>query len=356
MENLPYNEQVDKYNILKLRELNAALPAYCKAFFRGIEQRTQSRTRIAYAYDLRVFFTFLLNNNLEMKKACSDIREIPLEALEKLTTDDFEEYMEYLKYREEGRNIINKENAIKRKISSLKSFFKYFYNTGKINENVLSKVLLPRLIEKDIIRLDMDEVALMMDEVENGDSLSKKQKEYHEKTRKRDLAIIGLMLGTGIRVSECVGLNLNDIDFKNDGIRIHRKGGKEVTVYFSDELEKILLSYLEERKLTEVLKGHEEALFLSLQMKRISVRSVEKLVKKYAQAVSPLKKITPHKLRSTYGTNLYKETGDIYLVADVLGHSDVNTTKKHYAALEDDRRKKARNVVRLREDSDSFEK
>ena len=91
-------------------------------------------------------------------------------------------------------------------------------------------------------------------------------------------------------------------------------------------------------------------------MKRISVRSVEKLVKKYAQAVSPLKKITPHKLRSTYGTNLYKETGDIYLVADVLGHSDVNTTKKHYAALEDDRRKKARNVVRLREDSDSFEK
>lgn len=196
----------------------------------------------------------------------------------------------------------------------------------------------------------------MMDEVENGDSLSKKQKEYHEKTRKRDLAIIGLMLGTGIRVSECVGLNLNDIDFKNDGIRIHRKGGKEVTVYFSDELEKILLSYLEERKLTKVLQGHEEALFLSLQMKRISVRSVEKLVKKYAQAVSPLKKITPHKLRSTYGTNLYKETGDIYLVADVLGHSDVNTTKKHYAALEDDRRKKARNVVRLREDSDSFEK
>jgi len=86
-----------------------------------------------------------------------------------------------------------------------------------------------------------------------------------------------------------------------------------------------------------------------MQNKRMSVRSVENLVKKYARIISPLKKITPHKLRSTYGTNLYKETGDIYLVADVLGHSDVNTTKKHYAAIEDDRRRSARNAVKLRE-------
>ena len=95
--------------------------------------------------------------------------------------------------------------------------------------------------------------------------------------------------------------------------------------------------------------GHEEALFLSMQKKRIAVRSVENLVKKYAKVVTPLKKITPHKLRSTYGTTLYRETGDIYLVADVLGHSDVNTTKKHYAALEDERRRSARNKVTLRE-------
>ena len=86
-----------------------------------------------------------------------------------------------------------------------------------------------------------------------------------------------------------------------------------------------------------------------MQYRRITVRAVENLVKKYAKIVSPLKKITPHKLRSTYGTNLYRETGDIYLVADVLGHSDVNTTKKHYAALEDERRRSARNKVRLRE-------
>ena len=79
------------------------------------------------------------------------------------------------------------------------------------------------------------------------------------------------------------------------------------------------------------------------------MRTVEDLVKKYSSQVTPNKHITPHKLRSTYGTNLYRETGDIYLVADVLGHKDVNTTKKHYAALGDERRRKAASAVILRE-------
>jgi integrase len=81
----------------------------------------------------------------------------------------------------------------------------------------------------------------------------------------------------------------------------------------------------------------------------MGVQAIENMVKKYTSQVTPNKKITPHKLRSTYGTSLYKETGDIYLVADVLGHKDVNTTKKHYAAIDDDRRRKAASVVKLRE-------
>ena len=143
--------------------------------------------------------------------------------------------------------------------------------------------------------------------------------------------------------------NLDDVDFKNAGIHIHRKGGKEVIIYFGDEVEEALRLYQEERKKIIPLTGHEDAFFLSIQKKRMSVRSVENLVKKYARTVTTLKNITPHKLRSTYGTNLYRETGDIYLVADVLGHADVNTTKKHYAAMEDERRRQARNVVKLRE-------
>ena len=258
--------------------------------------------------------------------------------------------MEYLKYRDtDGKKISNKENAVKRKISTLKSVFKYFYRAEKLSENIMERVQLPKLHSKEIIRLDIDEVAMMIDEAENGEGLSERQKAYHNKTKIRDVALLSLLLGTGIRVSECVGLNISDVDFKNNGILIHRKGGKEVTIYFSDEVKEALQNYFDERVLILEESGHEGALFLSMQNKRLSVRSVEKLVKKYAKIISPLKKITPHKLRSTYGTNLYKETGDIYLVADVLGHSDVNTTKKHYAAIEDDRRKSARNIVKLRE-------
>ena len=208
---------------------------------------------------------------------------------------------------------------------------------------------MPKLHEKEIIRLDPDEVATLLELVENGEELTETEKRYHRVTKTRDLALLTLLLGTGIRVSECVGLNLNDVDFKNGGIRIVRKGGYEAVVYFGEEVEDALLDYWDERTHKTAATGHEDALFLSMQNKRISVRAVEKLVKKYASKVTSLKKITPHKLRSTYGTNLYRETGDIYLVADVLGHKDVNTTRKHYAAQQEENRRRAAKAVKLRE-------
>ena len=346
---LPYYEQKDIENIKKLREMMTTLPPFCTEFFRGIEPRTSTRTRIAYAYDLSVFFDFLKKENPVFSKM--ERMDFTLDHLDQITVTDLEEYMEYLKYRfnEHNQEIVNKERGIMRKISSLKSFYNYFFRTEKLKTNPAALVQLPKLHEKEIIRLDIDEVALLLDAVEQGDGLTDKQKAFHNRTKLRDLALLTLLLGTGIRVSECVGLDINDIDFKNGGIHIHRKGGKEVTVYFGTEVETALQDYLDERNDIIPEEGSENALFLSLQKKRMNVRSVENLVKKYAKIVTPLKKITPHKLRSTYGTNLYRETGDIYLVADVLGHSDVNTTKKHYAALEDERRRSARNAVKLRE-------
>ena len=209
----------------------------------------------------------------------------------------------------------------------------------------------PKVHEKAIIRLDIDEVAMLLDYVETcGNELTGQKKVYYEKTRTRDIAILTLLLGTGIRVSELVGLDIDDVDFKNDGITVTRKGGNQMVVYFGDEVRNALENYLETtRAATTTLSGHENALFLSTQRKRIGVQAVENMVKKYAKQVTPNKKITPHKLRSTYGTNLYKETGDIYLVADVLGHKDVNTTKKHYAAIDDSRRRMAASAVKLRE-------
>ena len=349
MAALSYHEPEDIENTKRIRGILKELPPFCTDFFRGIEPRTSARTRLAYAYDLKTFFDFLKQANPELKS--KKLRDLPLSLLDEIKLMDLEEYMEYLKcYSTEKReDLMNTERGIMRKVSTVKSFYNYFYRTERIQNNPASLLQLPKIHEKEIIRLDVDEVARFLDEVEDGECLTEKQKAYHAKTKLRDLAMMTLLLGTGLRVSECVGLNINDVDFRNGGLRIHRKGGKEVIVYFGAEVEYALQDYLSEREHIVPEEGSEEALFLSMQRKRINVRSVEKMVKKYAQLVTPLKKITPHKLRSTYGTNLYRETGDIYLVADVLGHSDVNTTKKHYAALEDERRRSARNKVQLRE-------
>lgn len=349
MAALSYHEQEDIENTKRIRGILKELPPFCTDFFRGIEPRTSARTRLAYAYDLKTFFDFLKQANPELKT--KELRDFPLSILDEIKLMDLEEYMEYLKcYSTEKReDLMNTERGIMRKVSTVKSFYNYFYRTERIQNNPASLLQLPKIHEKEIIRLDVDEVARFLDEVEDGECLTEKQKAYHAKTKLRDLAMMTLLLGTGLRVSECVGLNINDVDFRNGGLRIHRKGGKEVIVYFGAEVEYALQDYLSEREHIVPEEGSEEALFLSMQRKRINVRSVEKMVKKYAQLVTPLKKITPHKLRSTYGTSLYRETGDIYLVADVLGHSDVNTTKKHYAALEDERRRSARNKVQLRE-------
>lgn len=348
MAKLTYHEQKDLDNTKKLRALIKELPPFCSDFFRGIEPRTSTRTRIAYAYDLRIFFDFLRENNPQFSKLAP--RDITLSMLEQLGSMDIEEYMDFLHaYTRENRGeMVNTERGLTRKLASLKSFYNYFFRMERISTNPAALVQLPKIHEKEIIRLEIDEVARLLDEVEGGEKLTEKQKAYHEKTKVRDLAIMTLLLGTGLRVSECVGLNITDIDFGVDGLRVHRKGGKEVIVYFGEEVEQALREYLRERKEIVTAEGDEDALFLSMQRKRINVRSVENLVKKYAKTVTPLKKITPHKLRSTYGTNLYHETNDIYLVADVLGHSDVNTTKKHYAAQADERRRSARNAVKLR--------
>lgn len=341
-----YHEQERNKCILELRQLQTELPKFLKDYFRGIEYTTAPRTQIGYAIDLKTFFEYIKETNSIYRNV--DIHDIDLSILTKLNAQDIEEYLDYLKlYTKDGHEYSNDERAIKRKLSALRSMYNYFHKNRIIKENPVTQVDLPRIHKKQIIRLDNDEVDDLLNVVETGEYLTKKQAECHGKLKVRDLAILTLLLGTGIRVSECVGINLDDVDYVNDRIKIVRKGGYESFVYYSEEVRQALLDYMEERDETEPLEGHENALFLSSQRRRITVRSIELLVKKYASTITG-KHITPHKLRSTYGTNLYKETGDIYLVADVLGHSDVNTTRKHYAELEEDRKKKFKDAVTLR--------
>ena len=344
---LTYHEQLDLKNTAQLRELVKELPAFASDFFRAMEIKKATNTRRNYAYDLNTFFYFLRTQNPYFKD--KDIRTLPVSILDDIQPVDIEEYLSFLTYYErDGQLYRNHEEGKARKLATLNTFFGYYHKKGMIEKNAPSVVDVPRVKEKNIIRLDANEVAQLIDNVESGEKLTKAQKRWHEKTRDRDLAIIVTLLGTGVRVTELVGLDIGDLDFDNGAMRVIRKGGNEDMVYFGEEVEEMLRNYLDKRLEMTPEPGHENALFISQNNTRITVRSVERLVKKYASTATA-KRITPHKLRSTYGTALYQETGDIYLVADVLGHKNVNTTRKHYAAMKEERKRRAANVVQLRE-------
>lgn len=349
MENQNYHEQQMKKNILRLREYYNTLPPFCQEYFLGTAQIISSRTQLAYAFDLRVFFDYIH----QFKRGYQNINvtdyELPI--LDEITRKDILQFLEYLSlYEKDGKEYTNDESGKARKLSTLKSFYRFFYRNEMIKTNPAALVDMPKIHEKEIIRLDINEVVELLDLVENGEKLTKGEKRYYEKNSLRDFTILTVMLGTGIRVSECVGLNLTDLDVEENRFKVRRKGGNESIIYYGEEVAAALERYLVQREHIIPCEGSEDALFLSIQKKRMSVRGMENMVTKYTEKLNCLKRITPHKLRSTFGTNLYRETQDIYMVADFLGHKDVNTTRKHYASISDDKRRTAIRKFKLREE------
>lgn len=352
-----YFDERNEKNIIKIREICAELPDFVTRFFLGIQLRTTPLTRLNYAYDLRIFFDYLSKVKYRGKIG---VQEITMSDINNLKSTDIEMFLDYISsYEFDGKSYSCGEKAKSRKLSTLRTFFKFFFRRDELESDVAAKVDMPKLHDKSIIRLDVDEIVRILDTAEEGLNLSEKQKQFNKITSKRDVAILTLFLGTGIRISELVGLDIKDVDFSSNAFTVTRKGGNKSTLYFSDEVSGALKDYLAWRE-NEILLSSDigikmqdnPALFLSLQGRRISVRSVELLVNKYSRIINPLKKITPHKLRSTFGTQLYRETQDIYMVADVLGHKDINTTKKHYAAMSEDIRKQAAKKIKLRDDDD----
>ena len=339
----------NRNNMRKLNEMLADLPAFCSVFFIGIQDTTTPLTRLNYAVDLKLFFNYLVT--YETAFYGKEIKSITMSDIDGIDAQTIERFLAYLSYydKDNGEVFTNSDRGKLRKLSTLRAFLKYFFNKDMIKANVASKVKSPKLHEKPIIRLEPQETAELLYSCETLNGFSEHQKKYNEKFKVRDNAIISLFLTTGIRVSECVGLNVDDINFSLNSFRVTRKGGNQVILYFGEDTAEILKQYLAWRDTLNVPK-EERALFLSSQNKRMMVRSMEYLVKKYALVATPLKHITPHKLRSTYGTNLYHETNDIYIVAEVLGHKDVNTTKKHYAAIDDDVRRSVAGKVKLKQD------
>jgi Site-specific recombinase XerD len=274
---------------IKLREIKKDLPPFCNEFFIGIEHNTSVLTRINYAYDLRIFFFFLTTQLPEFSGI--DVENFTIKDLCRVTTTNIELYVDYLSYYTYGgKHYTNENNGKARKLSTVRAMFKYFFNKDYIPSNVAAKITMPKIHDKEIVRLETDEVVKLLNVAEFGSGMTGHQVAYHERTRIRDTALLTLFLGTGIRISECVGLNVTDIDFATNGFTITRKGGSRVILYFSDEVADALKAYIDERNADKRIPKDEPALFLSMQYKRISTRAVQNLVKKYSQIITPLKR------------------------------------------------------------------
>ena len=198
-----YHEQTDILNILKLRAVLKTLPDFCKDYFRAMDPLTTTKTRISYAYDIRIFFQFLLDENPAFKD--SSMKDFTVDVLDQIRAIDIEEYQEYLKvYKNGEKTETNGERGLKRKISALRSFYAYYYKHEFIKTNPTVLIDVPKTHEKNIIRLDADEVAMLLDHIEHcGDELTGQKRVYYEKTKEQALQALaaypqGLQIGGGI--------------------------------------------------------------------------------------------------------------------------------------------------------------
>lgn len=337
---MSYKKDNEKKYIKLTNKMLSLLPDFVKSYIISIEFTTTALTRYEYVKDISCFFDYISDTKC--------ISKVILSSLNSLTKQDFENYFHHLQNYEKNNHFYsNSPVSIKRKLSAIKGFMTYLFEENLIETNVITKVKIPKIRKKEIIYLDNEETEKFLSTVESGGTLTPKQQQYHKIQSTRDLAICYLLLSTGIRISECVGIDMKDIDFTTSSVHIIRKGGKEDTVYFSDEASAFLVEYYEQRRNIETKEGHETAFFLSSHKSRITDRSIENIVKKYAERSVPLKHITPHKLRSSFATRLYSETNDIYLVAEDLGHSNLHSVKK-YAQIAEKRKEQNRNVIKLR--------
>jgi site-specific recombinase XerD len=313
-------------------------------------------TRYGYLIDIKLFLEFITKKIPAYKGM--QVKEIPFEVLSKITPTHMDMYMNYLNsYESDGHRYHNKDAGKLRKIASLSSMYKFFIRRGRLQSNPTIYVERPPVRKIEKVVLTDDEVDALLVSIESGANLTTAQLRTHNKKKYRDLAIVILMLATGIRVSELVGLNLSDIYFDSPEVddqgnivykaRVIRKRGKIETVDFNEACMLSVKRYLDvERPALLAVSDNENepALFLSLKGKRLATNSVEHMVNVYSKGSIPLKNITPHKFRKTRGTNLYRETGDIQLVADVLGHDSVEVTSRHYILTDEDRKKNTANI------------
>lgn len=334
-----YQIELEIQSINKIQSLLETMPPFCRAYFNERRTNTTVLTRLGYARDLKLFFDWICETGSNMPDNPVDMT---LKNFAEIEAVDIEDFVTYL---QSDINRANSDFAVARKLACLKSFWNYFCKRDGKLVNPLLVVSMPKLHNVEIIRLEPNEVSHLMDVIEAPkEHFSAHQYLYIAKTQARDTAIIALLLGTGLRISECVGIDYSDVHIEECKISVRRKGGDAGIVPLSDEVIGYLKPYLSEKAEWK----EDDPLFVSMQGKRISTNTILVMLRKYVQAAGINKKITPHKLRKTFGTQLYRETRDIYLVASALGHKEVATTVKHYAAQTEEDLLKAREDIHIR--------
>lgn len=352
-----YKAEKDREARLKSEELMSHLPYYVRTYIAGREARMSSRTRLVYLRRIDTFFDYLIDTQRFIRYGgyATDKADITLQDLGTLTLEDIEAFASWIRSRRIAAHPgkagmeLEKETTVNNYLSALSTFFRYFETRGKITKNPAAGYERKRLTKHPVVRLNTRQKTEFLENARSGEALSTHQKAYHEKNALRDYTICLTLTRTGLRVSELVGLNVRDMDLDDCCFYVLRKGNKEDRVFFDDETASVLTEYLEYRK-TLLADPTEQALFLNTFGKykgtRLSVRSVEKLVKKYATTGAPSTrgKITPHKLRATYATDMLMATHDISLVQKALNHESPQTTMI-YADQRTIDLEKARNVL-----------
>lgn len=352
---MTHSEIIKSERILKEKLSSAASPI--QDYYRHISGKSV-KTKFAYYTNLELFFRFLSLFFDEFKDI--SISTIDYKTLNKIDLEHIGKYKEYLsQYEYEGKtkdgeiHLTNRENGlegINAKLTTIKSLYTNLYkislskstdDTEKLSHNLSGLIKLEKTHVKIKTRLSTEQLREFLDVISNGSgdhgSFTKRQKtEISNNYLDRNLCIIALLGETGIRISELCGMNMDDVNFHDKKIIITRKGGKQEFVYFNFS-EFYLKTYFQTRAVLE--PKDPKALFISKQMSRITPRGVQKMIDKYSELFTN-QNISPHTFRRSFATNLYEQTGDVYLVASLIGDT-VAITTKHYASQSDARKRDA---------------
>lgn len=351
-KSLKIHNKSDKPDNIVIRDNNViercisienSLPKFMKDYFIYLKGSVAVSTRLAYLVDIQFFCSYLVE--MQELTSAKDIKDISLEEFNKIKARDVNLFLgDYCTryYKQTSKNTLifeNNNRALARKKSSISTLFKFMYRNEQLDNNItdgFNPIKLPKPQPDAIKRLEIDEVAKMLDSVENGDGLTEKEKVYWKKTKLRDKAILALFVTYGLRLNELRELNISSFNFSRGEFKIYRKRGKEVLMPINHTCELVVKDYIyNERPQSELLNDeYKDALFLSLQNKRLTAKAIRQLVKKYTSISMDTSRdngYSPHKLRATAATSLIQNGFSIYDVQNLLDHDNVTTTQLYAA-------------------------